>query len=248
MEITLADPGKCDFREIKDAIAGTGEKGIVTAFVGKLFFDYIASAIEGGSTQAIYIFTDQADYLIDLQQRYIKFMEEMAEAVILNTKPDAIFIENGYSSIGIINPDMYRQWDIPVIKAVSQIARKYNVLLHVHQHGPCYPILNDLINAGVNLVDPLERPSSGDIHDLAAVKKQYGKKLALRGNMHSHEVLLRGTPSEVEAQVKECIAGAGERGGYILATGDGTIIGTPFKNIEAMISAGRKYGHYPLQF
>jgi uroporphyrinogen-III decarboxylase len=45
--------------------------------------------------------------------------------------------------------------------------------------------------------------------------------------------------------VRESIAGAGPGGGYILATGDGTIVGTPFENIEMMVEAGRKYGQYP---
>jgi hypothetical protein len=37
--------------------------GIVTAFVGKLFFDLIAAAREGESTQAIYDFEDHHEYL-----------------------------------------------------------------------------------------------------------------------------------------------------------------------------------------
>jgi uroporphyrinogen-III decarboxylase len=243
-EVVLADPWQVDFTDIADAISGTGEKGIVTAFVGKLFFDLIASAREGESTQAIYDLIDYRDYLKELQVRYIRYMEEMSRAIITKTKPDVIFVENGYSSIGIISPVLYREWDKPVIEAVSRIAKEYGVLLHVHQHGPSLPVLPDLIEAGVDLVDPLERPLSGDVEDLAVVKKLYGNKIALRGNMHSHDVLLRGSPEDVRRQVKECIEAAGAGGGYILATGDGTIIGTPFENIEAMIKAGREYGLY----
>jgi uroporphyrinogen decarboxylase len=68
--------------------------------------------------------------------------------------------------------------------------------------------------------------------------------MALRGNIHPHEVLLRGTPADVDRQVRECIQAAAPGGGFILATGDGAILGTPFENIEAMVEAGRKYGTY----
>lgn len=245
-EVVLADPRQCDFSEIREAIAGTGEKGLVTAFVGKLFFDLIASACEGESTRAVYHFVDHRDYLASLHRRYLAYMEEMARAVIEATRPEVIFVENGYSSIGIINPALYREWDVPVIEVVSRVAKAHDVLLHVHQHGPMLEVIPDLIAAGVDLIDPLERPPSGDIADLAAVKQRYGHRIALRGNIHSHEVLLRGTPADVEAQVRECLAAAGQDGGYILATGDGAIVGTPFANIQAMVDAGRRYGQYPL--
>jgi uroporphyrinogen decarboxylase len=246
-EVVLADPTQCDFSEMTDALAGVGDKGLVTPFVGKLFFDFIASAVEGESTQAIYEFNDHQDFLKELHVRYIRHMETMADVIIRATRPKVIFVENGYSSVGIISPAMYREWDKPVIEAVSKVAKAHGVLLHVHQHGPAMNVLQDLVEAGVDLIDPLERPRSGDVTDLAAVKRQYGGRVALRGNMHSHDVLLRGTPADVERQVKECIRSAGSGGGYILATGDGAIVGTPLENIHAMLQAGRKWGRYPLE-
>jgi uroporphyrinogen decarboxylase len=246
-EVVLADPTQCDLSEITDALAGVGDKGLVTPFIGKLFFDFIASAREGESTQAIYDFSDHRDYLKDLHARYVRHMETMAETIIRATHPAVVFVENGYSSIGIISPAMYREWDKPVIEAVSRVAKAHGVLLHVHQHGPSMSVLQDLIEAGVDLVDPLERPRSGDVVDLAAVKMRYGGKIALRGNLHSHDVLLRGTPADVEHQVRECIRSAGPGGGYILATGDGAIVGTPLENLHAMVEAGQKWGRYPLE-
>jgi uroporphyrinogen-III decarboxylase len=245
-EVALADPWQCDFTEITEALRDTGERGLVTAFVGKLFFDLIAGAREGASTQAVYDFVDHRDYLKDLHARYLHHMEEMARAVIARTRPEVIFLENGYSSIGIISPTMYREWDKPVIEVVRRVAEQHGVLLHVHQHGPSLDVLPDLVDAKVDLVDPLERPRSGDVTDLAFVKQRYGRQIALRGNLHSHEVLLRGSRRDVEEQVIQCLRAAAAEGGYILATGDGTIVGTPFENIHAMVDAGRKYGQYPL--
>lgn len=243
-EVALADPRASDLSDLRAAIEGTGEAGLVTAFVGKLFFDFVASAREGGSTQAVFDFTDDPRYLAGVHDRYVAWMTGMAETILERTAARVLFVENGYASLGIESPALYRRWDLPVVAAVARVAHARGALLHVHQHGPSRAVLGDLADAGVDLVDPLERPPAGDVADLAAVKREHGGRLALRGNIHAHEVLLRGRPADVERQVRECIEAAAAGGGYILATGDGAILGTPFENIEAMVAAGIRWGGY----
>lgn len=244
IECALPDPAGCDLGDVRACLEGTGEDGLVTVFVGKLFFDFVASAREGGSTQAVYDFCDDPAYLRGLHEIYLDYMKKMARRLAGGTSAQVLFIENGYSSLGAVSPQMYRTWDIPIVRAVAEVAHEHGKLLHVHQHGPCLPLLEDLVQAGVDLVDPLERPGSGDVTDLAAVKRRYGGRIALRGNLHSHDVLLRGSVRDVELQVRECIEAAAPGGGYILATGDGAIRGTPHENIEAMVRAGEMYGRY----
>lgn len=243
-EVALADPRTADLADLRAAIAGTGEDGLVTAFVGKLYFDFVASAREGGSTQAVFDFADDGTFLAGYHDRYVAWMTGMAETILAGTGARVLFIENGYASLGIESPALYRRWDLPVIAAVARVAHARGALLHVHQHGPSTAVLGDLADAGVDLVDPLERPPGGDVTDLAAVKRRHGDRLALRGNIHAHEVLLRGTTVDVERQVRECIEAAASGGGYILATGDGAILGTPFKNLDAMAEAGKRWGGY----
>jgi uroporphyrinogen decarboxylase len=243
-EVALPPPYSMDLADVTAAIAGTGPDGLVTAFVGKLFFDFVASAREGGSTQAVYDFADHESTLRALHERYVAWMAEMADSVLRRTPAEVLFVENGYSSLGIESPALYRRWDLPVVRAVADVARRKGALLHVHQHGPCAEVLGDLAAAGVSLVDPLERPPGGDITDLTGVKRRHGGRLALRGNIHAHEVLLRGTVCDVDRQVQECIEAAAAGGGYILATGDGAILGTPFENIRAMVETARRCGRY----
>ena len=51
-------------------------------------------------------------------------------------------------------------------------------------------------------------------------------------------------PGDVEAEARQCIESAAPGGGFILASGDGVIVGTPFENIFRMIEAGEKYGRH----
>jgi len=95
----------------------------------------------------------------------------------------------------------------------------------------------------LDAINPLEIPPMGDC-DLGEIKRLYGDGLALMGNVHTTEVMLRGTPDDVEAAVKQCIEDAALSGGYILSTGDQCGRDTPPENIRRFVEAGLKYGQY----
>ena len=109
-------------------------------------------------------------------------------------------------------------------------------------------------NAGVSLitpaeetdlscVNPLEIPPMGDC-DLAEVKREFGDRIALMGNLHTTEVMLKGSVEDVRRACEEAIDAAGEGGGFILSTGDQCGTDTPDENIRAMVDVAKTYGRY----
>jgi uroporphyrinogen decarboxylase len=66
----------------------------------------------------------------------------------------------------------------------------------------------------------------------------------LKGNLSTTGVMLRGTPDDVRAAVRNCIDAAAEGGGYILSTGDQLSRNTPEANMRAMVETAREYGRY----
>jgi len=80
--------------------------------------------------------------------------------------------------------------------------------------------------------------------DLAHLKRRYGHRLTLKGNLHTTEVMLRGTPETVAAASRQAIDAAAEGGRFILSTGDQCGRDTRDENILAMIATARDYGHY----
>ncbi len=244
--LLMEDPWGMDVSEVEEAVKETGGQGVVEIGVGLQFFDFIAVNREGGPTQAIYDFYDYPDYLRKLHDEYVEYVREMTRMVIARTRADVVFIANAYSSLGVISPKMFKEWNIPGIKAVVEEAHQKGKLVHIHQHGYCLGLMDYLVEAEVDAVCPLERPPGGDVVDLGEVKRRWGDKIALKGNVHTIDVLLNGTPEDVERQVKECIASAGEGGGFILGTGDQVARDTSFENIWAYVEAGNKYGKYPL--
>jgi len=80
--------------------------------------------------------------------------------------------------------------------------------------------------------------------DLALLKREYGSRISLMGNLHTTEVMLRGTPETVMDAAKRAMDDAAEGGGFILSTGDQCGRDTPDENIMAMIELARTYGKY----
>jgi len=89
--------------------------------------------------------------------------------------------------------------------------------------------------------NPLEKPPMGDI-DLAEARRISGRKMALMGNLHTTDVMLRGSVADVEREARKAIDDAGRDGGFILSTGDQCGRDTPDENIFAMIRVAKEYG------
>ncbi|MCK5380366.1 MAG: cobalamin-binding protein [Candidatus Latescibacteria bacterium] len=64
------------------------------------------------------------------------------------------------------------------------------------------------------------------------------------GNLHTTDVMLLGTPEDVEKASRKAIDDAGEGGGFILSTGDQCGRDTPEENLFKMIEVARTYGKY----
>ena len=64
------------------------------------------------------------------------------------------------------------------------------------------------------------------------------------GNLHTVNIMLRGTPGDVELAAKQAIDDAAAGGGFILSTGDQCGRDTPEENIFKLVEAADAYGRY----
>jgi uroporphyrinogen decarboxylase len=79
------------------------------------------------------------------------------------------------------------------------------------------------------------------MQDIYGIKKQYGDRLALCGNIDIDGVLLKGTPEEVAADVKEHVDRLAQGGGYIAASSHNLHQLLPIENIYAFRDAIHGY-------
>jgi hypothetical protein len=114
---------------------------------------------------------------------------------------------------------------------------------YANRLGPLWSILDGLIDTGLHALDPLEPIAHMDIGE---VKRRYGDRIAVAGNVDCGELLCRGSVEEVVEAVKETIAKAAPGGGHIVASSNSIHPGVKPQNYRAMLEAGRRLGTYPL--
>jgi uroporphyrinogen-III decarboxylase len=112
-----------------------------------------------------------------------------------------------------------------------------------HSDGNLWPILDMIIETGVDAINPLE-PVAG--MDIAEVKRRYGDRVCLIGNIDCGELLSRGTPEQVTRTVRDTIRQAAPGGGYIMSSSNTIHSSVKSENYQAMIDATHLYGTYPL--
>lgn len=135
-------------------------------------------------------------------------------------------------------PKIIREFFIPRMK---KFAERIKIPWIYHSDGNLMPILEDLLSLGMNGLANIE-PGAMDINQL---KRDYGHRICLMGNIDLHYTLTQGTPEETEAEVKKRIEEVGVNGGYILASSNGLTSYCKPENVLAMNRAMLKYGHYP---
>jgi len=142
----------------------------------------------------------------------------------------------------LMSPDEWRKWIKPRFASVIAAAREHKPDIHVkyHSDGFIEPIIPDLIEIGVTILNPIQP----ECMDPVKLKKQYGDRLAFDGTIGIQTTMPFGTPDDVDREVKRMIETVGEGGGLIIAPTHVLEPEVPLDNIRAFLDAVDRYGHY----
>ncbi len=213
-----------------------GNQGMVGVFCGTSGVIY--------NEEEIYEYYDNPDKFYKRRDLMIqKFTDKFYKFMALEDKPD--FICTGASGTLIFQtPAIFRELALPIVKKITSLCKEYKIPSHIHSCGPEKELIKICAEeTDLTIIDPLEILPMGDCN-LAEIKKLYGNKLILKGNLHTTDIMLDGSTADVIEASKRAIDDAAEGGGFILSTGDQCGRDTPFENIHAMVETARSYGKY----
>ena len=119
-----------------------------------------------------------------------------------------------------------------------------NVKIAFHCDGKIEWALDDLVEIGVDIINPLQP----DVNDTAAVKKRYGKRLTVWGNVDTRTIMSRGSVLEVVEEMRANIRTLAPGGGHLLCSNH-TIQATPraVENTIAYYWAAHAFRDYPIR-
>jgi uroporphyrinogen decarboxylase len=144
----------------------------------------------------------------------------------------------------MISPDTFRTMFKPAMTRIAGTVKDYRRDLPVvfHSDGAITAIIPDLIEAGIDVLNPLEPlPAT----DWAAIKREFGDRLCFMGGIDIREAMTGPVEGVIE-EVKKRLAIFGDGGGYIVTSANHLQVDVPPENIVALFEAARTYGRYPL--
>jgi uroporphyrinogen decarboxylase len=147
-----------------------------------------------------------------------------------------------YSDALMIAPAHFRQCVFPFYRWSCTMVREHGLPNIFHSDGRLDSVLEDILACGFDALHPIE-PKAMDIADC---KKKIGHRVCLIGNIDLGYTLTRGTPREVEEEVKERIRTIGPGGGYCVGSSNSITSYVPLENFNALRAAAIEYGRYPL--
>ena len=182
------------------------------------------------------------DKLTDFRIKFWELLlDEVGDLVDVVIEADDLATQNGL----MISPEMYRRYLKPRHKRVFSFIKKKapNVYIFLHSCGAIYDLIPDLIEVGVNILNPVQ--VSAAKMDTRRLKKEFGDALTFwGGGVDTQKVLPHGTPEEVKEEVKRRIYDLAPGGGFVFAAIHNIQVGVPLENIIAMRETLQEHGKY----
>ena len=146
---------------------------------------------------------------------------------------DAIrFSDDWGGQLGMLmSPETWRSFIKPYLERLYSRAYERGYDVFIHSCGNISAILDDLIEIGVNVFNPIQ-PETMDVEEVIGA---YAGRLAFYGGLSIQHTLPFSTPAEVRQEVRSRLRLARECGGYIVAPSHDMPPDIPLENIDAML-------------
>jgi uroporphyrinogen-III decarboxylase len=133
----------------------------------------------------------------------------------------------------LMSPATWRRFLKPRLANFIATIKGINPQLKVayHSDGFIWPIIPELIEIGVDVLNPIQPASM----DPAELKKKFGKHLCFWGTIDEQHTLPFGSPEEVAHEVRERLRTVGADGGLIIGPTHHVQLDTPMENFWAMV-------------
>lgn len=172
-----------------------------------------------------YIMERLTDVYVELTRRVLALAGDRIDMVYFY---DDVATQNGL----MISESMWREFIRPCHARLVAVAKQFGVPVMYHCDGAVYPLLGELIEMGVNVLNPVQADAAG--MEPQRLKDEFGDRLIFHGGIDIIKTLPRGTVDDVRAEVCARVRVLGREGGYIMASSHHIQSDTPLENVFAM--------------
>jgi len=240
-DLTWPDPDDLDYSTFERIGKQLPEKMRVIAILGKVFScTWWLMGLEGMSMALV----DEPDLVREIFEKVAMFQFRVFENMLRFDCIGAVWHADdiAFSTQLMVNPRLLREHVFPWYKKMNDLAHAQGWLAIYHSDGALQQALDDIVGSGFDGLNPIE-PKAMDINK---VKREYGSRISILGNIDLGYTLTRGTPEEVRQEVQQRIRDLAPGGGYAVASSNSIPEYVPLANFNAMREAVFEYGKYPI--
>lgn len=246
VELLESQPIDLGKPQLKDALGGI-QQTVDHPLSKDIFVLGWADVCYPGSTAHVAVFLEA----MALEPEYIlRYMEVTTDGILALMQAQADLGIDGFTggndwafkSGPMFSVRHLRKLIAPSLKRIVDEAHRLKLPYIKHIDGDIrkhLPVLVDEI--GIDGLHAIEPDCDMDIFKL---KNQYRNRLTLLGNLEC-DLLARGHPDEIRAEVKKLMTYVAPGGGYVFSTSNSVLMNVPKENLVSMINTARKYGCYP---
>ena len=200
----------------------------------KLFLDFAQRpALAHALLERISTLTDA------MYRHYLRAVGQYVQVVVITD-------DQGTQGSLMISPAMFRTFLKPHLRSlIATIKSETEAAVLMHSDGAIEPIIEDLIEIGVDILNPIQTTAKG-MGDTGTLKARYGDRICFHGAIDVQRVLRELEPERVGDEVARRIRDLAPRGGYILAPCHNIDAGITPDQTLALFDAAREQGRYPL--
>lgn len=234
-------PERVDLEACRRAAEHARKTGRFFTFNGAYGYDKTQGFV--GSERLLMAMADEPDWVYDMYMASAQMIIDAAAYAMDNgIEFDGAFVFNdmGYRNASLFSPDMYRRLQKPADEMLFGFFHDRGLKVILHSCGCVRELVPDLVDAGLDCLQPLEVKAGMDLLEL---KRTFGDRLALMGGIDVRAMAAED-PAVIEEEIATKIPAAMEGGGYIYHSDHSVPDNISFDRYCYVLDLVREYGTY----
>ncbi len=151
--------------------------------------------------------------------------------ILLECGVDCVFTASDLGSgRGLLfSEEMFRIYVFPWLREIAELCHEKNAYFHLHSHGHIQEVMDGIVEAGVDVVNPI---GPGDHNDLSVFKRRWGDRIVIHGGIGT--TIRDMGESEMRSHVKS-VVGIGRAGGRFIPRTESGIPSMPIDKVKLYI-------------
>lgn len=203
-------------------------------------FDVTHSWMTGTETLLIAL-VENPDWVRDMIQTYLDRCIALFDMIWdAGYVFDEIFWPDdmGYKGTAFFSAEMYREIVKPFHKKACEWAHKKGIYAHLHSCGDINALLPDILETGIDALNPLEVKAG---MDPIALKQKYGDRVVLHGGLNA---ALWSEKEKITDEIRRIVPTMKQNGGYIFSSDHSIPNDVPLENFREIVETVKRYGKY----